>query len=357
MSEASRYCVSITSCVRDAITCIDQNAKGIALVVDAEGRLLGTITDGDIRRAILAKVSLDSPLKAVLERKAASPFAEPVVATEGTDRGTILRLMHERCVRQVPLVDAGRRVIGLVTAEELLPSEALPLQAVIMAGGAGTRLRPLTEDLPKPMLPVGGRPMLEHVIEQLRGAGIHRVNISTHYKREVIENHFGNGQGFGVEVAYVKETEPLGTAGALGLMASPTEPLLVVNGDILTRVDYRAMLRFHREHHADLTVAVRQYDVNVPFGVIETSGERVTKVVEKPVLNFFVNAGIYLLEPHVHQFIPNGQRSDMTDLIQRLIAQERRVVSFPVLEYWLDIGQLADYEQAQRNVKATQPCL
>ena len=253
------------------------------------------------------------------------------------------------------LVDAERRVAGLVTAEELLPSEELPLQAVIMAGGAGTRLRPLTQDVPKPMLPVGGRPMLERLIEQLRGAGIHRVNISTNYKREVIENHFGDGREFGVAVNYVKEDQPLGTAGALSLMQAPSEPILVVNGDILTRLNFRDLLNFHREHQADLTVAVRQYDVNVPFGVIETNGTAVTKVVEKPVLNFFVNAGIYLLEPHVHQAIPNGQRFDMTDLIEQLIAQGRRVVSFPVLEYWLDIGQLADYEAAQRNVNETTP--
>jgi dTDP-glucose pyrophosphorylase len=347
MNEVSRYCVSAALCVRDAMACIDRNTKGIALVLDAGQRLLGTVTDGDIRRAILAKIPLDSPVETVLRRKAGSAFAEPVTAAVGTERGALLRLMHERCVRQIPLVDAERRVVGLVTAEELLPAEALPLQAVIMAGGAGTRLRPLTQDLPKPMLPVGGRPMLEHVIEQLRGAGIQRVNITTHYKREVIENHFGNGQGFGVEVSYVKETQPLGTAGALGLMDQPKEPLLVVNGDILTRVDFRALLQFHREHQADLTVAVRQYDVNVPFGVIETDGERVTKVVEKPVLNFFVNAGIYLLEPYVHQFIPNGQRYDMTELIQHLVAAGRRVVSFPVLEYWLDIGQHADYVAAQ----------
>jgi NDP-sugar pyrophosphorylase family protein len=316
-------------------------------VVDKDRRLLGTITDGDVRRAILGGIKLDSAVQELIVRKA----APSITARVGTAGPELSRTMQERGIRHLPVVDDAGCVVELVTLDELLPTEQLPLQAVIMAGGAGLRLRPLTQDVPKPMLPVGGRPMLEHVINQLRGAGIHRVNITTLYKREVIENHFGNGAGFGVDVTYVKETEPLGTAGALSLMDAPKAPFLVVNGDILTRVDFRALARFHREHEADLTVAVRQYDVNVPFGVIETSGERVTKVVEKPVLNFFVNAGIYLLEPHVHQLIPNGQRYDMTELIQNLIARGRRVVSFPVLEYWLDIGQHADYAQAQTAVE------
>jgi dTDP-glucose pyrophosphorylase len=353
--DISQFVIPAAATIGQVMTCIDRNTKGIALVVDADGRLLNTVTDGDIRRSILAGVKLDAPLAALLERKRAVSRATPVTALAGSSAPELLRVMQEHHIRHLPLVDGAGRAVELATLDELLPSEQLPLQAVIMAGGAGTRLRPLTQDLPKPMLPVGGRPMLEHVIEQLRGAGINRVNITTHYKREVIENHFGDGHGFGVEVSYVKETQPLGTAGALGLMDSPKEPLLVVNGDILTRVDFRAMLRFHREHQADLTVAVRQYDVNVPFGVIETNGERVTKVVEKPVLNFFVNAGIYLLEPCVHQFIPNGQRYDMTELIQHLVAQGRRVVSFPVLEYWLDIGQHADYVAAQSQVSPPQP--
>lgn len=354
--ELARFLVAPEASIGQVMQCIDRNTKGIALVVNTAGRLLDTVTDGDIRRAILAGLKLDAPLQILLEDKRRKASAAPVTAPAGTPAAELLRLMQERHIRQLPLVDDAGKPTELATLDELLPADALPLQAVIMAGGAGTRLRPLTQDVPKPMLPVDGRPMLEHVIAQLRGAGIHRVNITTHYKREVIENHFGDGRSFGVEVAYVKESQPLGTAGALGLMKSPTEPLLVVNGDVLTRVDFRAMLRFHREHQADLTVAVRQYDVSVPFGVIQTDGERVTGVREKPVLNFLVNAGIYLLEPHVHPFIPNGQRYDMTDLIQHLVAQGRRVVSFPVLEYWLDIGQPADYVAAQ-NAPPAEPAI
>jgi len=219
-----------------------------------------------------------------------------------------------------------------------------------MAGGLGTRLRPLTEDLPKPMLLVGGKPLIERVIEQLWLAGIRRVNLTTHYKPEKIIEHFGDGSTFGIELNYVNEEHPLGTGGALGLMPMPSQPLLVINGDILTQVNFRAMHAFHQEQKADLTVAVRRYEIQVPYGVIECEGARVRRLQEKPQVGFLVNAGIYLLEPSVYQFIPQNTSFNMTDLIQWLLDAGRTVVSFPVHEYWLDIGQPADYAQAQSDV-------
>lgn len=351
MVELDRFLITPDSPIRELMVCIDRNAKGIALVVDKERQLVGTVTDGDVRRAILAEVSLDAPVGELLARKAGSPYAQPVTALVGTERDQLLSLMQERSVRHVPLLDDSGRVVDLVTLDEMLPEQALPMQAVIMAGGLGTRLRPLTEDLPKPMLPVGGRPLLELIITQLRQAGIRQVNVTTHYQPEKIIEHFGDGQSFGVEINYVAEDRPLGTAGALGLMEAPGEPLLVINGDILTRVDFRAMLAYHRRHHADLTVAVRQYDLQVPYGVLECKGPHVRQLREKPSLRFLVNAGIYLLEPVVYHYIPSEKRFDMTDLIQRLLKDGRPVVSFPIVEYWLDIGQHADYAQAQEDVK------
>ena len=349
--ELERFLVAPDSSVREVIACIEGNLKGIALVVDKGRRLIGTVTDGDIRRTILAGTSLDVPVSELLARKADSPYPEPVTARIGAECAALLQLMQERVIRQVPLLDDDGRVAGLVTMDELLPDQALPLQAVIMAGGFGTHLRPLTEELPKPMLPVGDRPLMELIIEQLRQAGIRRVNVATHYLSEKIIEHFGDGHNFGVELSYVTEDRPLGTAGALGLMETPQEPLLVINGDILTRVDFRAMLAYHQEHGADLTVAVRKYDLNVPYGVIESDGVFVRGLAEKPSLSLFVNAGIYLLEPSVHHYIPHDQRFDMTDLIQRLLDEGRPVVSFPILEYWLDIGHHADYAQALEDVK------
>jgi dTDP-glucose pyrophosphorylase/CBS domain-containing protein len=346
VSELSILCVSLASSLRQAVTQIDRNETGIVLITDEDGKLLGTVTDGDVRRAILAGRSLSTPVKELLTHKD-SFYIEPVTAPIGTERSVLLQLMQERVVRQVPLLDSQGRVAALVTLDELLPDQVPSLQAVIMAGGFGTRLHPLTENVPKPMLPIGERPLMELIIEQLQHAGIRRVNIATHYLSEKIVDHFGNGQIFGVDLTYVNEDPPLGTAGALGLMVAPNEPLLVINRDILTRVDFRALLSFHREHRADLTIAVRQYDVQVPYGVIECDGARVNRVNEKPLVKFLVNAGIYLLEPSVHTYIPKGRHFNMTDLIQCLIAEGRPVVSFPIVEYWLDVGQHADYEQAQ----------
>jgi dTDP-glucose pyrophosphorylase/CBS domain-containing protein len=351
ISDLSDLTIALDSSIRQAIASIDRNEQGIVLVTDEDGRLVATITDGDVRRAMLAGHSLDAPVKELLTRRVDSPYPEPVTALVGTEHGVLLQLMQERYVRQVPLLDTDGRVAGLATLDDLLPDQVLPLQAVIMAGGFGTRLRPLTEDLPKPMLPVGDRPLMELLIEQLRQAGIQRVNVATHYMAEKIIEHFGDGRDFGVELNYVTESRPLGTAGALGLMQAPQEPLLVINGDILTHMDFRAMLAYHQEHEADLTVGVRKYDLNVPYGVVESDGAFVQGLVEKPLLSFFVNAGIYLLEPAVHHYIPNDQRLDMTDLIQLLLNAGRPVVSFPILEYWLDIGHHADYTQAQEDVK------
>ncbi|MGZ8842972.1 MAG: nucleotidyltransferase family protein [Pyrinomonadaceae bacterium] len=349
-SEISALCISLDSTVREAMSCIDSNVKGIALVVDDQRRLLGTITDGDIRHAILSGASLEVPVAELLERKSGGRYGQPVTAPESTDRSTLILMMQERGVRQIPLLDDQDHVTALVTLDEFSPDEVLNLQAIVMAGGYGMRLRPLTEDVPKPMLPVGDRPLLELIVEQLRQAGIRRVNVATHYKSEVITEHFGNGDDFGVDIRYVKENEPLGTAGALSLLEASEDPLLVINGDILTRVDFRAMLNFHKDHAAELTVAVRQYEFRVPYGVIEADGEKVRAISEKPVVKQFINAGIYLLNPSVVRLIPNGAVYDIPDLIARLLEEHRPVVCFPVREYWLDIGKSDTYGQARADI-------
>ena len=338
--------------IRDAIAQVDRNRRGIVLVVDAQGRLEGTITDGDLRRAVLANTSLDEPVRVLLERKAESSYARPVTAPQSSDRATLLRLMQEHSIRHIPLVDEEQRVVALATLEDFLSEQKPPqLQAVVMAGGYGRRLRPLTEDLPKPMLPVGDRPLMEIILEQLQQAGIQRVDVAVHHQSDKITGYFGDGRDFGVQINYVTEERPMGTAGALGLMAPPTSTMLVINGDILTQVDFKAMLDYHQDQQADLTVAVQSYEVQVPYGVIECEGSRVQSLAEKPQLKLFVNAGIYLLEPSVHRLIPAGERLDMTELIQRLLDEARNVVAFPIREYWMDIGEHADYEQAQEQVK------
>lgn len=344
-------CIPPDCTIRAAIESIDRGGLGIALIVDSDRRLVGTISDGDIRRAMLDSIDLEQPVQVLLLRKSNTQYSKPISANLGENPESLMALMMKYAVHVIPILDQSGIVRDLVTMDDLIPAENLSLQAVIMAGGFGSRLRPLTEDLPKPMLPVGGRPLMEVLLEQLQHAGIRRVNVTTHYLPEKITEHFGDGKAFGVEINYVNEEKPLGTGGALGLLPKPVEPMLVVNGDVLTRMNFRSMLAFHQENQADLTVAVRQYDVEIPFGVIESDGVLVKSVREKPRLSHFVNAGIYLLNPSVYQFIPHGERFNMTDLIQWLINAERRVVCFPVSEYWLDIGQHDDYVRAQSDVQ------
>ena len=328
------------------MACIDSGDAQIALVVDEKQRLLDTITDGDVRRAILAGIDLDSPVSVLQDRRAGSPYPEPVTAPLGAERAVLLRMMQQRGVRQMPLLDESQRVAGLVTLRDLLVGEILPLRAVVMAGGYGHRLKPLTDDLPKPMLPIGNKPLLELIINQLRDAGVREINVTTHYKSESISKHFRDGRDFGVDIRYLHEKEPMGTAGALSLLDKSDDTLLVINGDILTRIDFRAMLDFHREHDADMTVGVRSHEIRIPYGVIESDGVVITGIAEKPVVQRFISAGIYMLDPDVLGHIPPDRPSDMPDLISGLLDHKRRVVGFPVHEYWLDIGHIEDYRKA-----------
>ncbi len=347
-----RMLLGADSTVRDAMRCIDEGQSGIALVVGDGGRLIGTVTDGDVRRAMLADIPLDDCVTVLLERQAAlgEDRPMPLTALAGTPAPELIVLMRRYEVRQIPIIDDEGRPSDVVLLHELIGGEGAPLRAVVMAGGAGTRLGELTATTPKPMLPVGDRPLLERIIEQLRAAGIRHVNLTTHYHAEVIADHFGDGSQHGVEIEYVSEERPLGTAGALGLVAG-SEPILVMNGDILTRIDFRAMHQFHEEQRADMTVAVRPYEARVPYGIVELEGSRISAVTEKPVVRGFVNAGIYLITADVRGFVGRGEQLDMPQLIDRLLEAGRTVVGFPLREYWLDIGRPNDYAQALKDVE------
>ena len=344
---ASIFCIRPSASIREAIAAIDRSCKGIMLVTDEAGILQGTITDGDIRRAMLVGENLDAPVTILLKRKKTSRYSKPVTAPIGTDPAELLCIMHEKIVHQIPLLDGEGRVAGLITMDDLLPDQILPLQTVVMAGGFGQRLRPLTEGMPKPMLKVGDRPILQRMIEQLKSVGIRRVNLTTHYRGDLIKEHFGDGKKFGMDICYVNEDQPLGTAGVLGLITPSHEPLLVINGDIMTEVNFGALLHFHKEHKADMTVAVRAYEMSIPYGVVESDGVEITHISEKPMIRHFINAGIYLINPDICQSLPKGEAFDMPDLITKLVLEKRRVISFPIREYWLDIGRIEDYQKAQ----------
>jgi dTDP-glucose pyrophosphorylase/CBS domain-containing protein len=353
MIKFADYCVYRQTTIREVIQLIDRTGSGIALAIDDDRHLIATLTDGDIRRAILAGIDLQLTVVDLLQHhsRVGGSQARPLTASLSTPDSEKLRLMTKHVLRHLPVLDDEGRVVDLALLSDMVSEYELPIEAVIMAGGLGKRLLPLTRDVPKPMLLVGGRPLLEHTVAQLRQAGFRRIHFSTGYKSDVIANHFGDGSSMGVEIRYVNEERPLGTAGALRQMAHCEGPLLIMNGDILTRVDFRAMLDFHSEHKASITVGVRRHEFQIPYGVVESSGVQVRSVIEKPVRAEFINAGIYLVNPEVCRVIPDTG-CDMPELINGWIARGGRVISFPVREYWLDIGQVEDYERAKADAAA-----
>src|SRR3954471_23184687 len=350
MPELSRLCVSPSSTMLEVMARINETGYGIALIVDAGGRLLDTVTDGDLRRAILAGTDLSRAISSLQPRRS----GPPVTAPQNSSKAELVHLMKARSIRHVPRLDAAGKVAAIAVLDELVEDARPEPTAVVMAGGFGKRLLPLTEETPKPMLPMGKRPLVEHTIEALRAAGIQRVCMTTHYKKDVLADHFGDGGQFGLHIDYVEEEVPLGTAGALGLLRDLNEVLLVVNGDIVTELNYRSLLSFHREHNAEMTVGVRQYEFHVPYGVVSTNGAEITALTEKPTQRMFVNAGIYLLEPHVCSLVPTGRAFDMTDLIEKMMHEKRRVLAFPISEYWVDIGEHDAYQKAKEHFEATQ---
>ena len=348
--DPSAFCVNPGSMLREVIETLNGNGHGIALVIDDDRRLVATVTDGDIRRAHLRSADLDTPIDRVIADGGGSTGStEPIVASPSTEPAELLRLMSLHGLRQLPLVDGEGRLEDLALLRDLVAEFELPMRALVMAGGLGTRIHPLTADTPKPMLPVGDRPLMEEMIDRLRTAGIKKVNIAMHHLPDRITEHFGDGAQLGVALNYVTEDLPLGTAGALRLIEESEEPILVMNGDILTSVDFGALLAYHQAERADLTVAVRRFGLPVPYGVVEVEGHLVTDVVEKPTVDVLVNAGIYLLEPRCIHHVPPGERFDMTDLIQRVIADNGVVTAFHVHEYWIDIGTHSDYARVQAD--------
>ena len=298
----------------EAIARIDQTGLQIALVLDRQRRLLGILTDGNVRRAILGGRSLQTPVSEVMTKNPTAVHAE-------TSREAMLAILRRTTFHHLPLLDSSDCVVGLVTLDELIGGAHRPNWVVLMAGGVGSRLHPLTEDCPKPLLSVGGKPILESILEQFSGYGFNQIYLSVNYRAEMIQGHFGNGERWGVDINYLHETERLGTAGALSLLPStPQEPIIVMNGDLLTHANFNNMLNFHAAQGSVATMAVREYDFQVPYGVVRLDGAHICAIEEKPVQKFFVNAGIYVLSPEALTFLDAGKHLDMTTLFERLIA-------------------------------------
>lgn len=348
MIDTSGLAVSAADTLMDAMRRLDETAKGILLLLDDQGRLLATVTDGDLRRAVLAGMPLESTL-ADWQSVANPGNRPPLTMAPNASLRDIRALMLENNIRHVPLVDQDGRVRDLVLERDLLDLEERQSQALVMAGGEGKRLWPLTKETPKPLLDVGDSPVIERIVGQIKEAGIGQIAVSTHYRADMIEERLGDGSRFGVGITYVREEQPLGTAGALGLLEPWDGPLLMVNGDVLTRVRYGLLLDYHRETNAVATLGVRRHEVQIQFGVVELDGHGVTGITEKPTLKSYVNAGVYLLEPEARGFVEPNRHMDMPELIQRMLDAKRPVSAFPIIEDWIDIGRPEDYERAKET--------
>lgn len=343
MKNVQKILIDPDTSVIDAMQIIDRGAVQIALIVDQQLRLIGTLTDGDIRRGLLQGETLEAPAERLMNRKFHSVRSDE-------DQPAVLEMMRRELLLQVPVLDHQGRVVDLLLLQELLNPQQLGNAIVIMAGGKGTRLRPYTQHCPKPMLPIGDQPMLEILLEQCIANGFRTFYFSVNYLREQIIEHFGDGSRWGVSIFYLMEAEPLGTAGSLQLLpGSLTEPFLVLNGDVLTRFDLSNLLRFHNEHKAHATLCVREHELTVPFGVVRTNGSELVGFEEKPTYRHQVNAGIYVIDPELLPLLQPHQFTDMPSLLFSAQEAGHNVAVCPIHEYWLDVGRPESLQQAHRD--------
>jgi len=330
--------------VREALAVIDKEALRGAIVVNNNNKLLGVVSDGDIRRGLLAGISLDDSVDKVMN-------CQPIVAPVGASRQQLKALMEAKDILSIPIVENGI-VVNLHTLHDSITVPKVENPVFLMAGGFGTRLKPLTNNCPKPLLHVGDKPILEVTLLNFIKSGFVNFYISTHYMPEMIMEHFGDGSKWGVNITYVHEEQPLGTGGALGLLPQdiPNLPLIMMNGDILTNIDFQKLLTFHINENADATMCVREYEYQVPYGVIEGDCGKIKSMVEKPTQVFHINAGIYVINPELINGVEENQRIDMPTLLEKKIEAKGTVMMFPIHEYWLDIGRIEDYQRAQADI-------
>ncbi|OBT10103.1 alcohol dehydrogenase [Vibrio sp. UCD-FRSSP16_10] len=334
------------STIKQALEIINSEALRVAVVVDKDKKLLGMVTDGDIRRGLLNNLTLADPVVKIMN-------TNPIAALEGTSKEQLVDLMDKKQILSIPLLNENGVILGLETLHSAMRKECRQNPVFIMAGGFGTRLKPLTDNCPKPMLKIGGKPILETVINSFVKAGFVNFYISTHYMPEQIENYFGDGSNRGINIEYVYEEQPLGTGGALGLLPnnlSDDLPLIMINGDVLTKVNFSRLLEFHLDNNADATMCVREYDYQIPYGVINGEGNKITSMVEKPVQRFFINAGIYVVSPKIFKSVPRNHKVDMPTLLEQQMEKDSDVLMFPIHEYWLDIGRMDDFNRAQSDI-------
>ncbi|WP_337983238.1 nucleotidyltransferase family protein [Lysinibacillus sp. C5.1] len=344
MKQWQKTLVNQNHTLLDTMKIIDDSSLQFAVVVDEEQHLLGTVTDGDIRRGILRGEGLDVTITSIMN-------PNPITARSGQKYHKYKQLMKSKMLKQLPIVDENNRIINILFADNI-ETTLNKNTVVLMLGGLGTRLRPLTNDTPKPMLRVGNKPILETIIEGFKQYGYTNFIFSVNYKKEVIQDYFQNGEAFDVKIEYIEEDKKMGTAGALSLLKSrPTKPFFVMNGDLLTQINFDQLMQFHMEHDSVATMCVREFEYQIPYGVIETDGTDLVTIKEKPIHRSFVNAGIYVLNPDVLDYIPQDEFYDMPSLFEKLIEENSKTSVFPIREYWLDIGQMDDFNKANHEFK------
>ena len=334
--------ITIDANIKKALKVIDDGAIKIALVVDKKDKLIGTLSDGDIRRGFLRGLSINSPIKSLINKK-------PLIGKKKYIKKKLLNIAFSKKIQQIPIVDSEGKVIEILLTDENKKDEIKSNKVVIMAGGKGSRLRPLTKNIPKPMLKVGGKPILQTIIKRFSDCGFKDLIICVNYKSHIIENYFGNGDKFGVKIEYVKEKKRMGTAGALSFIKKKlTKPFFFLFGYLLTDLNFEKMLDFHHKNDAEATMGVKEYCFNSPYGEVNLVNENILFINEKPIHKFFANAGIYVLNPECISLVPK-KFFDMTTLFKKIILKKKKTISFPLDEYWKDIGRLSDYKKANKE--------
>lgn len=334
--------------IREAMRLLSETHLQI-LLVHKDRELQGVICDGDIRRALLSGFDLETSIS---DAKVVNK--NPATVQKGYSRESIISLFENKKISRIPVLD-DTKIVDVIFIENFINEELKDNAVVIMVGGLGSRLRPLTDNTPKPMLPVAGKPLLERIVEKFASHGFRNFYFCVNYKSEIIKEYFGDGSKMGLNINYVEENEPLGTAGALNLLPELKDDFLVINGDILTKLNFTSLLNNHEKNGSSATMCVKEYEYEVPYGVVNTEGQIIRKLEEKPTHRFFVNAGIYVLNPSVRSKIPNNKRFDITQLFDELIKDDEHSEKshiFPVHDYWLDIGRISDYEKAQRDFES-----
>jgi dTDP-glucose pyrophosphorylase len=345
--ELSQILIKPDTSILDTLKVIDNAAVEIALVVDENKRLIGTVTDGDIRRGLIKGTKLEEPIDSLMN-------PSPITAGLNSTDDELLFLMTNRSIKHLPILDKNRRVLRLVLLKDLIKGKKRPNIAIIMAGGLGSRLGTLTQNTPKPLLPVGGKPVIARIAEQLKSHGIEEIYISINYKGSQIKKWFEENPINGAQISYLEEKEFLGTAGALSLLPNkPSNPFIVINGDIISPVNFGSLLEFHQQSHKSMTLCTREFNFQVPYGVLKLNGSQLISIEEKPSQNIFINAGIYVINPELLKYIPEKNRFDMPELINIAIKEGNEIACYPVSDYWLDIGTPQDYIKADKEFNIT----